>query len=197
MTFNSDSLIAKYCQPTTVDRLIDEVATANKRFNLFSRNLQPTDLRALVGESLVALELGLVDPESGPILDIGSGWGIPALPWLIALPELDLTFLERSPRKADFIALTLSRLGLTGRSAPSDLASFSAVESGSRFKLFSLRQVAIGKREIGQMRKLALPQANLLMINPPPDITLDYPTETIEYRMDDQPSKNIIKIALT
>ncbi len=200
MNFKSESLIEQFLDSSLTERLIAEVVGANQRFNLYSRNLKETDLRTLIGESLIPCALGLINSESGPILDIGSGWGIPALPWLIAYPRLDLTFLERSGKKSDFIALTLSRLGLKAGSIPLDLASFSSVESNNRFCLFSSRQVTIGQREIKQMLRLAAPDASLILINPPEEshqeIAADFPSEVIEYRLDDQPCKTILKIEL-
>lgn len=56
-------------------------------------------------------------PEArlGPILDVGSGAGIPAIPWALADPALCLVLVEKSGKKAAFLRHALARLGLLTR----------------------------------------------------------------------------------
>ncbi len=49
-----------------------------------------------------------------PAIDIGSGAGFPGLPIRIARPDLSLTVLEATAKKARFIELLVGSLGLTG-----------------------------------------------------------------------------------
>ncbi len=51
--------------------------------------------------SLAALET--VRGFGGPIVDVGSGGGAPGIPLAAALPERDLTLLESSRRKCEFL----------------------------------------------------------------------------------------------
>ena len=46
------------------------------------------------------------------VLDLGSGAGFPALPLAIVFPEVRVTAIERSWKKAEFISLTAMQLGL-------------------------------------------------------------------------------------
>ena len=55
----------------------------------------------LVDDALRALDL--VRSFDGPIVDVGSGGGSPGIPLAQALPERDVTLLEASRRKCDFL----------------------------------------------------------------------------------------------
>ena len=54
-----------------------------------------------VEESLAALEH--VRRFTGPIVDVGSGGGAPGIPLAAALPEREVTLLEASRRKCEFL----------------------------------------------------------------------------------------------
>ena len=55
----------------------------------------------LVADSLRAVEL--VRRFEGPIVDVGSGGGAPGIPLAVELPERQVTLLESSRRKCDFL----------------------------------------------------------------------------------------------
>jgi len=57
--------------------------------------------RVHVDESLAALEI--VRRFAGPIVDVGSGGGAPGIPLAHALPDREVTLLEASRRKCDFL----------------------------------------------------------------------------------------------
>jgi len=57
--------------------------------------------RVHVDESLAALEV--VRQFEGTIVDVGSGGGAPGIPLALALPEREITLLEASRRKCDFL----------------------------------------------------------------------------------------------
>jgi 16S rRNA (guanine527-N7)-methyltransferase len=57
--------------------------------------------RVHVDESLAALPL--VRRYHGPIVDVGSGGGAPGIPLAAALPEREVTLLEASRRKCEFL----------------------------------------------------------------------------------------------
>jgi 16S rRNA (guanine527-N7)-methyltransferase len=57
--------------------------------------------RVHVEESLAALEVVL--RFEGPIVDVGSGGGAPGIPLAYALPEREVTLLEATRRKCDFL----------------------------------------------------------------------------------------------
>jgi len=53
-------------------------------------------------------------PQSASLLDVGSGGGFPGVPLKIARPDISLTLLEATGKKAGFLALLLDELGLEG-----------------------------------------------------------------------------------
>jgi 16S rRNA (guanine527-N7)-methyltransferase len=57
--------------------------------------------RVHLDESLAALET--VRRFEGPIVDVGSGGGAPGIPLADALPEREVTLLEATQRKCDFL----------------------------------------------------------------------------------------------
>lgn len=52
-----------------------------------------------------------------PVIDIGTGAGIPGLPFKIARPDLEMTLLEASAKKVRFLEETLVELRLSGVAA--------------------------------------------------------------------------------
>jgi 16S rRNA (guanine527-N7)-methyltransferase len=63
-------------------------------------------------ESLTALPF---IPGGANVLDVGSGAGLPAIPCLVARPDLRAVLFEASQKKSVFLREALSRLGLTER----------------------------------------------------------------------------------
>ena len=57
--------------------------------------------RVHVDESLVALPV--VQRFDGPIVDVGSGGGAPGIPLAYVLPDREVTLLEATRRKCDFL----------------------------------------------------------------------------------------------
>jgi len=57
--------------------------------------------RVHLDESLAALET--VERFEGPIVDVGSGGGAPGIPLAHALPDREVTLLEATRRKCDFL----------------------------------------------------------------------------------------------
>jgi 16S rRNA (guanine527-N7)-methyltransferase len=57
--------------------------------------------RFLLEDSLRGVEV--VSRFDGPIVDVGSGGGVPGIPLAIALPEREVTLLEANARKCDFL----------------------------------------------------------------------------------------------
>jgi 16S rRNA (guanine527-N7)-methyltransferase len=56
---------------------------------------------ALVEDSLRGLELAR--SFDGPIVDVGSGGGVPGIPFAHALPDREVTLLEANGRKCEFL----------------------------------------------------------------------------------------------
>jgi 16S rRNA (guanine527-N7)-methyltransferase len=82
------------------------------RINLTSR-LEPEEIISLHFLDSLALLLTSSPPAAGALLaDIGSGAGFPGIPLSIARPDLPVTLVESSRKKAAFCSEVTHRLGL-------------------------------------------------------------------------------------
>ena len=57
--------------------------------------------RALLEDSLRGV--AIVERFDGPIVDVGSGGGVPGIPLAVSLPEREVTLLEANARKCGFL----------------------------------------------------------------------------------------------
>ena len=83
----------------------------NRRMNLVSRkdveNLRENHLIP----SIVPLQL-LDIPRESWVLDIGSGGGLPAIPWKIVRPDLEILLVDSIRKKTAFLKHVVNTLGL-------------------------------------------------------------------------------------
>lgn len=94
-----------------VETYLRFLAKWNSQMNLTAIQAPLEMLKILLAESFFAAEL-VGDPK-GPILDIGSGAGIPGLALAVYHPELDLILLEPRKKRAAFLTALRRELGLT------------------------------------------------------------------------------------
>jgi 16S rRNA (guanine527-N7)-methyltransferase len=84
------------------------------RLNLTSLRDRAAIERRHFGESLALLEaLESLGAFASPAIDIGAGAGFPGLPIKILRPDLRLTLLEATGKKAQFMSLVVHTLGLS------------------------------------------------------------------------------------
>ena len=87
---------------------------ANQNFNLTGLKTIEDIEKVLIMESINALNFSLpINSErwSSNVIDIGSGSGIPSIPLKILNDKINLTVIESSKKKSDFIKSTSSNLG--------------------------------------------------------------------------------------
>ena len=96
-----------------LDRYLALVLDENRVTNLTAVREPEAAWRRLIIDSLTVLP-GLDELESGSrVIDVGCGAGLPGMPVAIARPNLRVTLLESTGKKADFIRRAISALGLT------------------------------------------------------------------------------------
>jgi 16S rRNA G527 N7-methylase RsmG len=188
--FESENLIEKYLKKEKLEFYLSEVAGANKNFNLYSRNLRIDDLRIMAAESLIPVELGWIDGKSGPILDLGSGWGIPAIPLLLSEKTASLTLAERSQKKADFLILLLSRLKLKATVVKDDIGFDGKL---IKYPIITLRRVAINERLVRFIKRSASDNAHLIYFGPGLPRELFPSAQAITYSIDRLPSRHLMR----
>lgn len=85
----------------------------NSKINLISRRDIDNLLVNHILDSLAAIPALLKNPLCHELMDLGPGGGFPGIPLKICLPEITLTCLEATQKKARFIELASAELGLT------------------------------------------------------------------------------------
>ena len=93
-------------------KYLDMLLEANQRFNLTAVRDRDLAWRRLILDSLTLL--GGLDalPAGSTLIDVGSGGGLPGIPIAIAQPDLKVTLLETTGKKAKFLEQCVSDLGL-------------------------------------------------------------------------------------
>jgi len=147
---------------------LDLLLRANAEVNLVSR-------REAVPETLVsrhlldALEALPLMPPPGArplrLLDVGSGGGFPALPLLLARPDLQGVLVESVGKKARFLEAAVRNLGLTARvvNARFPDPAFELMKNSPRSDLLTSRAVA-GAGEIVRAARPAMARGAVALL---------------------------------
>jgi len=94
-----------------LQRLLED----RRRANLTALRDRQSIERRHFGESAALLDaLERAGVVESPVIDVGTGAGIPGLPFKIARPDLDVTLVESSAKKAQFLEETVRELRLSG-----------------------------------------------------------------------------------
>jgi 16S rRNA G527 N7-methylase RsmG len=187
----TEEILGRLAPGDMLQAYLAEVRRANGKFNLYSRQLSKKDLRTIVAESLLPVDLGWITAESGPVLDIGSGWGIPSIPLTMACPGLDLTMVERSQKKADFLSLLLNRLGIKAKVFNGELKS---LDPELKYRLITLRRVAFEKKISHEIRNHLAPQAAVISFGTGFPQTTSHSPQLVSYTIDDLPPRQMYRL---
>jgi len=75
----------------------------------------PSDPSTIVDELFVdSLVPAVAHPPEGPILDVGSGAGLPGIPLEIAFPDRSAALIEPRRKRSTFLRIAVNRLQLEG-----------------------------------------------------------------------------------
>lgn len=96
-----------------LDRL-EEYARELERWNRAVRLVGPRDLPGIRVQIADALWPFLLHPPRFPLLDVGSGAGLPALPVAVAFPGAPIACLEPQGKRVSFLRHAVRALGLEG-----------------------------------------------------------------------------------
>jgi 16S rRNA (guanine527-N7)-methyltransferase len=115
-------------------------------------------------DSLLGLSL-LPRPRGRPgrLLDVGSGGGFPAIPLLIARPDLEGTLVESSRKKAAYLHDALERLALTARVVNARFPDSFPMGGPPRYDVLTTRAVASAGRLVRAARPVLSPGSRALL----------------------------------
>lgn len=97
-----------------VVEFVSELITWNKKTNLTAITDPAEIAEKHIIDSLIPLKF---IPENASILDIGTGGGFPGIPLKILLPELNVTLIDSSRKKINFLKYVIRVLNLQNISA--------------------------------------------------------------------------------
>ncbi|MGC4000715.1 MAG: 16S rRNA (guanine(527)-N(7))-methyltransferase RsmG [Anaeromyxobacter sp.] len=121
---------------------LDRLLSVNEEMNLTAISNRDEAWQRHIVESLRIVKLFGDAPN---LIDVGSGGGIPGLVIAIACPQLDVTLLEATEKKARFLDQTAKSLGLTNVRVLAERAELAAAAGAKRresFELVTARAVA-------------------------------------------------------
>jgi 16S rRNA (guanine527-N7)-methyltransferase len=81
-------------------------------------------------------------PETGKVIDVGSGGGLPGMVWAICRPDLAVTLLDSSRKKCRALSDIAAALNLQNVSVVWERCEEHALSEGERYSLASARGVA-------------------------------------------------------
>lgn len=133
-------------QHAALGRYLHRLLETNKQFNLTAiRDADEAWMRHIL-DSLSLLPF-LEGVET--FIDVGSGGGLPGIPVAIVRPDLRVTLLEATGKKARFLASTAAALGLSNVTVLNDRA-----ETVGQDKAHRARYDAAAARAVGPLRSL-------------------------------------------
>jgi 16S rRNA (guanine527-N7)-methyltransferase len=116
----SDRDIAQFCTRHDLpwdERRAERLASYRElllRFNESMNLIGPLDAEAIDRELLIdSLAAGVARAPRGPILDVGTGAGLPGIPLAIVFEDVALTLVEPRRKRSTFLRIATNRLGLS------------------------------------------------------------------------------------
>jgi 16S rRNA (guanine527-N7)-methyltransferase len=109
-------------QQALFQRLYVEIVTVNRQLNL-TRITEASDFwEKHLWDSLRGIQSFLNQDDTTPksLIDIGTGAGFPGLPIAIVFPDWQLTLVDSTRKKINFVQQTATSLGLSGVTGLSD-----------------------------------------------------------------------------
>lgn len=103
-------------QIVLLERYVSLLLDWNAKINLISRRDAANVWESHIAHSISPLfKIDL--PEGATVLDLGSGGGLPGIPWKILLPSISLTMLDSTQKKISAVQSMVTDLGLSGATA--------------------------------------------------------------------------------
>ena len=101
-------------EPGDAERLrgyLEALRAANERFNLTAIT-DPAEMWVRHIQDSLTLVPFLASAEAKLVIDVGTGGGLPGIPLAIVMPDIRMTLLEATGKKAAFLEETVTALGI-------------------------------------------------------------------------------------
>ncbi len=139
-----------------LDSFAEFLLSENEKYNLTAIKAPDAIILRHFCDSLTAIR---AIPKGAKLLDIGSGAGFPAVPIALFRPDVNVTGLDATAKKANFIGLAARRLGLDNLSAVSGRA-----EELARDKAHEGQYTVVTARAVSALRILCELAARFLAV---------------------------------
>lgn len=96
--------------PEALFSYVDILIDSNKKMNLIGRSTEEKIWTRHIVDSMQLTEF--LTEDKIRLLDLGSGAGLPAIVIAILLPHIEITMVEKSPKKSDFLIKCIGKLSL-------------------------------------------------------------------------------------
>lgn len=138
-------------EPGDVEKLgryLAMLLRANESFNLTATRDAAEAWTRHIFDSLTLLPVLAELPQRASVIDVGSGGGLPGIPLAIVVPTLNVTLLEATGKKAEFLRQVVRQLGLANVSVVQERAELAAHDRGEKINQAGQSLRAGGHREI-------------------------------------------------
>ena len=115
-------------------------------------------------DALTLVPLLAAVPGGAKLVDVGSGGGVPGIPLAIVRPDLRITLVESTQKKAHFLGTVIEALGLANVSVRAERAEQVITTSAATFDVVTARAVANLSKLLPFTAPLAKPKGLLLFI---------------------------------
>lgn len=139
------------------DRFAALLEEGNRRLNL--TRIAPTDVVTLHFLDSLALNAAFSPQPGSQVLDVGTGAGFPGLPLAIVYPEIQVTLLDGTRKRLDFLDEVIGELAISNATTQHGRAEELARMPGTpaKYDLVTARAVAKLDRLVGWMLPLVKP----------------------------------------
>ena len=135
--------LEEFCTDQICSKLSDFCKYLLEQNELFNLTAIKTPESAALLHFADSLSISEFLPEGASILDIGSGAGFPAIPIAVARPDVQVTALDSTQKRVDFINRSAKILGLTNITAVCHRAEdVTGKEFKEKFDIVTARAVA-------------------------------------------------------
>ncbi len=136
-------------QVRLLERYVSLLLEWNSKINLISRRDVENVWESHIVHSISPL-FKIDIPHGAALLDLGTGGGLPGIPWRIVLPSIFVTMVDATQKKVNAVQSVVSELGLGNT-----MAVWGRAEELGRLERFREKYDYVVARAVGPLHELA------------------------------------------